>query len=133
MEKVHSWVKKWWIVCLVGILFGIVLFGYWWYTRTVTGLFIVLLQVGITSTTTIFVGVLAKNMSFKQWQINQKQQNEQMLQQLTNELIAGQATAITHLGSNNPVIVAAAITEMTSVIKRWDKLICEKKSPVTTG
>ena len=127
MGKVYSWVKKWWIVCLIAILFGIVLFGYWWYTRTVTGLFIVLLQVGITSTTTIFVGVLAKNMSFKQWQINQKQQNEQMLQQLINELIVGQATAITHLGSDNPVIVAAAITEMTSVIKRWDKLSCEKK------
>lgn len=133
MEKYHSWVKKWWVVCLIAIIFGIVLLIYWCYKQTVTRLFIVLLQVGITSTTTIFVGVLAKNMSFSQGQINQRQQNDQMVQQQRNELRSAQATAITHLSSDNPVIVAAAITEMAGVIGGWDQMAYKNQIEYNTG
>jgi uncharacterized protein YjbI with pentapeptide repeats len=133
LEKYHSWVKKWWVVCLVAIIFGIALLIYWCYTHTVTSLFIVLLQVGITSTTTIFVGVLAKNMSSSQGQINQRQQNDQMEQQQRNELRSAQATAITHLSSDNPVIVAAAITEMAGVIGGWDQMAYKNQIDYNTG
>lgn len=77
--------------------------------------FNVVFQTGSVVLTSIFVGVFTRNFSKNQERIRKEHDYKQ-------EIIAGKATAITHLASEQPIIVAAAISELIELIRNCNDL-----------
>lgn len=77
--------------------------------------FNVVFQTGSVVLTSIFVGVFTRNFSKNQERIRKEHDYKQ-------EIIAGKATAITHLASEQPIIVAAAISELIELIQNCNDL-----------
>lgn len=128
-----KWILRWWIVITIAILSGVILFLVWLKQRSFNGIFPTVLQVSVSATSTVFVGVLARNMAEQQAEKREVDYNFQRIQQQKSELRQIQATAITHISSNNLVTIAAAVTEMVGIILSWDQMVKNKHISVKEG